>query len=294
MSLAQITSPAPALLEESFISVNGCRIRYLTAGTGPALVFIHGLLGYAFSWRLNLPALAQKFTVYAPDLPGVGFSERTAHPKAGLAPLAQDVLAFLKELGISNASLVGSSHGGAIAIMVAARAAEEGLSIPRLVLVSPVNPWSRQGAGRAAFFGSAVGRALLRCASPAVRLTHSYFLRRMYGDPQRIASGTIEGYDAALRLRGTIPHMLARVRHWSRDLDEIERLLPEITNIPALLIWGSEDRAVPLASAYPLLSKLRRAELAVIEGAGHLPYEEMPQPFNELVLQFLQSDDVET
>src|SRR5437868_2272797 len=201
-------------LQERFVSVHGCRIRYLSAGSGPPLVFIHGLLGYAFSWRFNLPVLA---------------------------------------------------------------------------LVSPVNPWSRQGAGRAAFLGSAIGSALLRCAGPALRRTHSYFLRRMYGDPRRIAGGTLEGYDCALRPGGTLEHMLSRVRRWSSDLDEVERLLPAIAHIPTLLIWGSKDRAVPLASAPPLMSKLNHAELAVIEGAGHLPYEEVPQPFNELVLRFLLS-----
>jgi len=277
-------------LHEKFISVHGCRIRYLSAGSGPPLVFIHGLLGYAFSWRFNLPVLAQRFTVYALDLPGVGFSERTARPQPGLAPLASCVLGFLKKLNILNPVLVGSSHGGAIAVMAAAHAPEEGLSIPKLVLVSPVNPWSRQGAGRAAFLGSAIGGALLRCAGPVLRFTHSYFLRRMYGDPCRIADGTLEGYDCALRPGGTLEHMLSRVRRWSSDLDEVERLLPAIADIPTLLIWGSKDRAVPLSSARLLISKLNNAELAVIEGAGHLPYEEVPQPFNELVLRFLLSE----
>ena len=289
-----VMTPAPTsssiALQENFISINGCRVRYLSAGTGPSLVFIHGLLGYAFSWRFNLPALAQQFTVCALDLPGVGFSERTKSPQPGLVPLAQDVLAFLRELHLSRAILVGSSHGGAIAMMAAARAANEGISIPKLILVSPVNPWSRQGAGRAAFFGNPIGSMLLRCAGPVVRLTHPYFLRRMYGNPSRIADGTQEGYDRALRVPGTILHMLARVRCWSSDLDEVGRLLPAIANIPTLLIWGSADRAVPLASAHPLMSKLNHAELAVMDGAGHLPYEEMPQQFNELVLRFLRSD----
>jgi len=289
MSVITPTAFDSITLQERFVSVRGCRIRYLTAGSGRPVVFIHGLLGYAFSWRFNLPVLAQQFTVYALDLPGVGFSERTPRPQPGLAPLARCVLGFLKELKILSPVLVGSSHGGAIAMMAAVRAPEEGIAIPKLVLVSPVNPWSRQGAARAAFFGSPIGGALLRCAGPAVRLTHSYFLRRMYGDPRRIAAGTLEGYDCALRPAGTLEHMLSRVRRWSNDLNEVERLLPAIADIPTLLIWGSEDRAVPLASVPPLMSKLNHAELAVIEGAGHLPYEEMPQRFNELVWRFLQS-----
>src|SRR5207244_3838189 len=120
--------------------------------------------------------------------------------------------------------------------------------------------------------------------------THPYFLRRMYGDPLRIAPGTREGYDRALRVPGTVPHMLARVRHWDDDLNEVGRLLPKIANIPTLLIWGSKDGAVPMASAYPLMSRFNHAELVVIEGAGHLPYEEAPQEFNELLLRFLRAE----
>lgn len=287
---AQLSSTGASVREE-FVSFSGCRVRYLTAGSGPAIVFIHGLLGYSFSWRFNLAAFAKHFSVYALDLPGVGFSERTRGPKAGLVAITQEVSDFLKQLAIKNAVLVGSSHGGAIAMMIAARAREHGITVPRLVLVSPVNPWSRQGAGRAAFFGSCFGGALLRCAAPIVPLTHSLFLKRMYGDPHRMTAETLAGYDSALRVPGTLPHMLGRVRHWSQGLEAIRTALSAIADIPTLLVWGSEDRAVPLASAAPLKENFRRAELAVIKGAGHLPYEEMPEEFNRVVLGFLRRDE---
>ncbi|HEV2113114.1 MAG TPA: alpha/beta fold hydrolase [Terriglobales bacterium] len=273
---------------ETFAEVNGCRIRYLTVGAGPAIILIHGLFGYSFSWRYNLASLAKHFTVYALDLPGVGFSERSASPRYGLAALAQDVLEFLKLLDIRDPILAGSSHGGGIAMMIAA-AREPGMAIPKLILVSPVNPWSRQGAGRAAFFGSRMGSALLRCFAPVVPLTHLYFLKRMYGDPSRLSDESLAGYDCALRVPGTLPHMLARVRRWNADLELIRATLPAIAEVPTLLIWGSRDRAVPLASAFELQKRFKHAELAVIEGAGHLPYEEMPEEFNRIAQRFLDS-----
>src|SRR5437763_6699381 len=66
----------PTGIEERFAQVQGHRMRYLTAGFGPPLLFIHGLMGFSFSWSENLAVLAQHFTVFAPDLLNTGYSER--------------------------------------------------------------------------------------------------------------------------------------------------------------------------------------------------------------------------
>src|SRR5579872_5030749 len=64
--------------EECFVTVNGLRIRYLKAGAGPAIVLIHGLLGFSFSWSETIPVLARTHTVYAPDMPNLGYSQRAS------------------------------------------------------------------------------------------------------------------------------------------------------------------------------------------------------------------------
>ena len=63
-------------VEECWMDFDGARMRYLRAGSGPPLILLHGLLGYSFSWRYTLPALAPYATVYAPDMLGAGFSDR--------------------------------------------------------------------------------------------------------------------------------------------------------------------------------------------------------------------------
>ena len=63
-------------VEEHRITINGIEWRYLRAGSGPALLLVHGLMGFSWSWRFNMCELAKSFTVYAPDLPGCGFSQR--------------------------------------------------------------------------------------------------------------------------------------------------------------------------------------------------------------------------
>ena len=280
-------SVACASIEEKFVDVAGCRVRYLTGGRGPALLLVHGLLAYSFSWRFNLQALAQHATVYALDLPGMGFSQRVPNPAPGLAPTAEIILDFMKTLGISSASLLGSSHGGGSVLLAAPCAATQGIKIEKLILVSPVNPWSLQGTRITDLLATSWGAALFRPLSRLLTPLHGYFLRRLYGDPRQATPETIEGYSRGMRVAGTIEHCLARVKHWRQDLLAIEQALSRCPNVPVLLIWGDRDRAVYPSSAGTLLKHFPQGRLVTMRGAGHVPYEENPDEFNRIVLDFL-------
>src|SRR5713226_3679054 len=137
----EIAEPSPHPAEE-WTLVDRLRIRFSHAGAGSALVLVHGLLGYWFSWRQVLPAFASRFEVFAPDLPGAGFSDCDPRLDCHLLSAAKRLLGFLDATGISSCDLVGSSYGGATALMLAALAPSR---VRRLVLVSPANPWSRYG-----------------------------------------------------------------------------------------------------------------------------------------------------
>lgn len=284
-----IPDPLKNIITEKFISVDGCRVRYLQAGAGPPLILVHGLLGYAFSWRFNIAALSQRATVYALDLPGTGFSGRVPKQGAGLHATAEQLIGFMQAIGIRSATLLGSSQGGAIVMVAAIRAAENGISIHKLILSSPVNPWSLQGTYLASVLGKAWGAGCFRLLAPCLWPMHRYFLARMYGDVSRIAPGTVEGYRKPLAVPGTLNHLLGRVEHWAEELKALEHTISNLPKIPVLLIWGSHDRAVYLTSANELLARIPQARLVTIESAGHLPYEEMPEEFNRAVLEFLRA-----
>jgi len=74
---------------------------------------------------------------------------------------------------------------------------------------------------------------------------------------------------------------------WNNDLQELENALSRISHFPTLLIWGERDTAVSLSSAQRLREQFRHGELVVFDGVGHLPYEELPEQFNQAVVQFL-------
>jgi pimeloyl-ACP methyl ester carboxylesterase len=274
----------PLSIEECWLALDGHRLRYLRSGSGPPLVLLHGLLGYSFSWRFAQPALGAIATVYAIDSLGSGFSDRPPQTDGGLRAQAERLLRFLDGVDLKSCDLLGTSHGGASAMMAAALAPER---VRSLILVAPVNPWSAHGRRLAPFLSSApVSWTLLRC-EPFSGICHDLLLRRLYGNPTRIRSGTLTGYASAFKIPGTLKYGLGVVKSWNRDLDELESLLPRIAGIPALLLWGSKDRAVDPGSAERLCKQFRRCQVEIFDGVGHLPYEEVPDAFNASVIAFL-------
>jgi pimeloyl-ACP methyl ester carboxylesterase len=283
---------APALgagVEECWMEIDGARMRYLRAGSGPALILLHGLLGYSFSWRYTMPALAPYATVYAPDMLGAGFSERPARLDHSLRGTARRLLRFVEELGISSFDLLGTSHGGAVAMMAAAECVSGNfkLNLRRLGLVAPVNPFSRHGRLLAPFVGSRLGTALFRLAIPYAKFSYGYWHSRMYGDRKQIPAGALEGYMAPLVTPGLFEHALSIVGTWKQDLAELETTLPKLAGIPTLLIWGSRDSAVYASSAVALAKYFLNSKTIVFPGVGHLPYEERPGEFNRALIEFL-------
>ena len=93
-------------IEECWMDREGARMRYLRAGSGRALILLHGLLGYSFSWRYTMPALAPYATVYAPDMMGAGFSDRPIGIDHSMRGTAKRLLRFIAQLGITSFDLL--------------------------------------------------------------------------------------------------------------------------------------------------------------------------------------------
>jgi 4,5:9,10-diseco-3-hydroxy-5,9,17-trioxoandrosta-1(10),2-diene-4-oate hydrolase len=284
------TEPAPQsspAIEERWAVVDGYRMRYLCGGAGPALVLVHGLLGYSFSWRHALPVLSEKATVYAVDMLGVGFSDRPPNLDCRFQAHAERLLAFLDGVGITSCDLLGTSHGGAVAMMAAALAPER---VQRLILVAPANPWSTHGKVWARFLTSRPMSWLILRLGPGMEVAHDLMLRRLYGDRSRIRPGTLAGYSAPLGIPGAFKYWLDVMITWNRDLDELQSAMPRIAHIPALLLWGGKDRAVDPASAAELRRQFTDCQIEIYDGVGHLPYEEVPERFNSSIMQFLSAN----
>jgi pimeloyl-ACP methyl ester carboxylesterase len=292
MSPAQEVNTSAGLSEgvqECWTEIDGARMRYLRAGSGPPLILLHGLMGYSFSWRYVMPALAACTTVYAPDLLGAGFSDRPSVDHS-MRATALRVLHFAENLGIASFDLLGTSRGGAVAMCAAAECEanqSRRLRVRRLVLACPVNPYSAHGRRIAPFFGTRFGAGLFRFASSRIPALFPYGHSRLYADKSKIPADSLEGYQAPLTKPGLFEHALSIVKTWTSDLRELETLLPAVASIPTLLIWGDKDPAVFLSSMQPLARHFNNVKTVVFPGVGHLPYEECPQDFSRAVIEFL-------
>lgn len=280
-------------VEECWMEIEGARMRYLRAGSGPAIILLHGLLGYSFSWRFTIPALAPYATVYAPDLLGAGFSDRPSGIDHSMNGTARRVLQFAEKLGLASFDLLGTSRGGAVAMAAAALSLAECRGrVRRLILVAPVNPYSAQGKWIAPFFGTRLGAGLFRAVIAQMSFLYPYWHARMYGHRDRIPPGTLEGYMAPLAVPGLWEHGLSIVRTWTADLRELKELLPKLAEIPTLMMWGGADTAVYASSAAQVAGHFRKVRTVVFPRIGHLPYEECAEEFNRELVEFLKRQPV--
>ena len=169
----------------------------------PALLLVHGLLGHSFSWRNSIPALARRASVYAVDLPGSGYSAAPIHGDDSLPATAQRLLRFLDAMNISQCDILGSSYGGAVALMAAGLAPQRFRS---LLLAAPVNPWSAHGKLFAPLVSNPLVAPVLLRALPHLTMLHEFYFRRLFGDTRRIPPGTLAGSLLSSAARNFAPH----------------------------------------------------------------------------------------
>ena len=253
----------------------------------PVLVLLHGILGAACCWRPAMEQLAEHSDVIAVDAVGVGASERVAGLDAGLRASADRLARFLDVEGIERADLAGTSHGGAVAMTFAIHYPER---VRSLVLHAPANPFCRRSLPSVRFYCTPMGQWVARQLPTMPRAMQAMALERMYGDPKQVQAGALENYVESLRVPGTIDYILSVLGSWFRDMAELKLSLPRLRGVPVRLLWGTHDRAVSLTSGQALAEALG-AELVVIPGAGHVPYEEVPEAFAERVNEFLAGQD---
>ena len=266
--------------------VDGLRIHYLTEGRGPAVILLHGLGGFAEYWRHNFAPLATRATVYALDLPGFGRSAkpRTRYP---LRYFAQALSGFLDAMGLAQASVVGHSFGGAVAVTYALTHPSR---VDRLALLGAAVPgfsyrlsWP---ARLAAIRG--VGEALSFCGCAAV---YKAALARCFHRPEAMEIDFLVDSFYAVR---TGPDARAAFLATLRDLKvdfvdhaaDYRRALSTL-DLPVLLIHGRQDGVVPWSHCAEVARGLPRAAVRWIDHCGHFPQIEHAAVVNTWLADFL-------
>jgi 4,5:9,10-diseco-3-hydroxy-5,9,17-trioxoandrosta-1(10),2-diene-4-oate hydrolase len=277
--------------QEAFVDVAGARVHYLHAGTGKPIVLIHGLVGTSANWRNNIDALAGDASVYAIDLVNMGKSQRVGGLDAGLSATADRIIAIMDALNIAEADLVAHSHGGAVALMLAALHSSR---VRRLILFAPANPYSRSSDVMVRLYSTRWG-GLLAWILPYLPVPiQRMALGPMYGSPDRVVDRCLKEIVAGLRNPDTLRYVLRIIRCWCAEMVKLEAAIRRVKRLPILLVWGDRDCTVSLGSAIQLKRKLRASELIVLPGYGHSVFEENPEESNRIMLEWLGRDSLST
>lgn len=272
--------PAGTPFEAQYRVVNGTRLRVIDAGHGTPVVFLHGFGASLYSWRKQLPPIAAAgYRVIAFDNAGFGFSGQPHGQGYSNAAYVRLAVALLDSLGVSNAVLVGHSMGGAIAAEVALVHPDR---IRGLVLIDAAGYGIRWPAVLKLARWPLVGAVAtgLRGKWITARL-----LRSTYADPSKVSQEDIDQYYAPVPQRdygGTLSGVLGEFR-----FDTLVGWLGAI-QAPTLVLWGAEDRWIPVRVGARLAGELPRAAFIEVPHAGHATPEEAPDEVNRVLLAFLK------
>jgi pimeloyl-ACP methyl ester carboxylesterase len=276
-------SSQPEIVEE-FVTVAGARLHYLHAGSGQPMLLLHGLVGCSQNWRDNIGALAGSASVYALDLLNMGKSQRVDGLDVRLKAIANRVVATMDALGLAAADIAAHSHGGAIALMLAALHPQR---VRRLILFAPANPYSRSRDFLVRLYSSWWGGIALRLLPYLPASIQRIAFGKIDGAPDRAMDKCLEEYAHVLRDSGSAHHVVSILRCWFGEQARLRRALSRVVRIPTLLVWGAGDPTMSLSSGIRLHRRLRASELIVVPDRGHSVFEEAPEEANRIMLEWL-------
>lgn len=249
-------------------------------------VLIHGYGGSSFSWRYWLPTLAERGHVVLVDLKGFGSAPKPDDDRYAPDHQAELVHRLVLQRDLRRVTLVGHSLGGGVALLAALRLqAEPPSRLHRMVLVAGAAYRQKLPPFVALAHHPLLGRLLMKLLGP--RRIVRWVLRTIVHDRSRITVGQIEGYAQPLVSRGAAAALIrSALQIVPDDLDDVIARYRTL-DVPALLVWGREDRVVPLAVGERLARELPDATLVVLEACGHLPAEELPDESVGVLRAFL-------
>jgi pimeloyl-ACP methyl ester carboxylesterase len=277
---------------EHELTLHGHRVRYLSAGSGPAVVLIHGITSSAETWRPAMAALARAHTVIAPDLLGHGAS---AKPRGdySLGAYASGVRDLLAALGHDRVTVVGHSLGGGVAMQFAYQFPER---TRRLVLVSSgglgreVNVLLRAAALPGAelvlplLAPGWLGRAVDGASWAGARLG-----LRARRDLEEMVRGFVSLSEASAR--AAFLHTLRAVIDPGGQRVSGRDRLYLTANLPTLLVWGERDPIIPVAHAHAAHAAMPGSRLEVFGASGHFPHMDDAARFVAVLDEFLATTE---
>ncbi|HUO47618.1 MAG TPA: alpha/beta fold hydrolase [Acidimicrobiales bacterium] len=269
------------------VTIHGYDVAYRRAGEGPVLLLLHGIAGSSGTWIPSMRLLQTRFTVLAPDFLGHGKSAKPLGDYS-LGNHAAGMRDLLDRLAIERATVVGQSFGGGVAMQFAYQFPER---CERLVLVDA------GGLGREVNW---ILRLLtLPAAEYVMPVVFPSFVRDWGDSVSRFLGGlgirqvraaemwrSYRSLTEPENRRAFVRTMRAVIDPGGQSVSAMDRLYLT-AHMPTLVVWGDQDRIIPVSHAYQAHEAISNSRLEVMEGVGHYPHVEDPDRFVELLVDFV-------
>ena len=265
-------------MQEHWANLNGLKIRYLESGkeNDRHILFIHGLGSSADRW-VGIPKfLSANFHTLSLDLPGFGESDKPASMNYTIENFRDIVIDLIDLLGINDGktSIVGHSLGGYIAAEVTM---QNKIRVEKLVLIDSSGMLKKPTA--------LLEEYLIVAMNPTIDKVRNIF-EQMVNDRTKIPLKLVESFIRRINLPNAKYAFKSTLENSTNTQLGYERL-KRIDNIPTLIIWGTDDKVIPLEHSELFRKSISNSHIEIIQDAGHAPFTEKPEQVFELIYNFL-------
>ncbi|MDY7004772.1 MAG: alpha/beta hydrolase [Cyanobacteriota bacterium] len=278
----------------NFITANSIKIHYVTQGSGPLMLMLHGFPEFWYSWRHQIPEFAQDYKVVALDLRGYNESDKPEDISAYvMSEFIKDIEGVIKELGYEKCVLVGHDWGGGIAWSFAYAHPE---MVEKLIVMNIPHPAKfKEGLGTPEqllrswymFFFQLPFLPELMLEFDDYQAIGSIFKSMV--NKSAVTDADIEAYKDAVAKRGALTSMINYYRNiFSGFFNQQEW---GILRIPTLMLWGEEDTALGKELTYGTEEYVENFQIRYIPNCGHSVQQEQPQLVNQYMREFLSNDN---
>lgn len=279
------------LFNDNYVVIDNHKIRYWKEGNNKnTIILIHGLGSMIESWQENISFLSKTHTVYAIDLLGFGLSAKPNYNYT-IPLLSQFLNSFCEHFSIETTILIGNSMGGSIALYFADMYPDKS---EKIILISTAGLSKKIPLGLRLLTIPTLGEFLNKPS----KFASKKMLETVYYNKQFINSDFINFSYEIAKQEGATHSFLSILRSMSdykgtklNFFNQIKSILSS-SNIPTLVIWGENDKVLPLKHSSGLLKKFPMITTHIIKKCGHLPHMEYPEKFHNIIVDFIQGKNI--
>lgn len=275
--------------KESMKSKSQVTLYYETYGTGPAILFLHGFGTSTYTWRHFVDPLSKKYKLILIDLKGFGKSPKPRDSHYNIQDQADLIYQFILQQNLSNLTIVGHSLGGGVALLAATKlVAQKPNRLASLILIDSAAYKQDLPMFLDILRTPLLGPFAFSLLSDKKKVR--MILEKAYYDDKEITKEQVTAYAAPLNAKGG-EHALIKTakKIIPSNINEITANYKNI-RVPTLILWGRQDKIVPLHVGEKLNHAIQNSQFVIIEQCGHMPHEEKPEETLSIISRFLEAN----